>query len=136
MDLHQGTNVIPLQFIAFQKSQCGKDVNIQGSTSQTKLAANVVAQIIAFACGKSDTNPNKSFAGERPSSLIYAKTLNPSTLGALLAHYENKVMFQGFVWNVNSFDQEGVQLGKVLAKTVLSGKMDGALKAFADLLIK
>ncbi len=134
--LHQGTNVIPLQFIAFQKSQCGKDVNIQGSTSQTKLAANVVAQIIAFACGKSDTNPNKSFAGERPSSLIYAKTLNPSTLGALLAHYENKVMFQGFVWNVNSFDQEGVQLGKVLAKTVLSGKMDGALKAFADLLIK
>ena len=134
--LHQGTNVIPLQFIAFQKSQCGKDVNIQGSTSQTKLAANVVAQIIAFACGKSDTNPNKSFAGERPSSLIYAKTLNPSTLGALLAHYENKVMFQGFVWNVNSFDQEGVQLGKVLAKTVLSGKMDGALKAYADLLIK
>lgn len=134
--LHQGTNVIPLQFIAFQKSQCGKDVNIQGSTSQTKLSANVVAQIIAFACGKSDANPNKSFAGERPSSLIYAKTLNPSTLGALLAHYENKVMFQGFVWNVNSFDQEGVQLGKVLAKTVLSGKMDGALKAYADLLIK
>jgi len=45
-------------------------------------------------------------------------------------------MFQGFVWNINSFDQEGVQLGKVLAKTVLSGKMDGALKAFSDLLIK
>jgi glucose-6-phosphate isomerase len=57
-------------------------------------------------------------------------------LGALLAHYENKVMFQGFVWNVNSFDQEGVQLGKKLAKTVLGGQMDGALKAFANLLIK
>ncbi len=134
--LHQGTNVVPLQFIAFQKNQCGKDVTIQGSTSQTKLAANVTAQIIAFACGKEDKNPNKAFSGERPSSLIYAKTLNPSTLGALLAHYENKVMFQGFLWNVNSFDQEGVQLGKVLAKTVLSGKMDGALKAYASLLIK
>ncbi len=134
--LHQGTNVIPLQFIAFQKNQCGKDVKIQGSDSQTKLAANVVAQIVAFACGKDDENPNKFFAGERPSSLIYGKQLTPKTLGALLAHFENKVMFQGFLWNVNSFDQEGVQLGKTLAKTVLSGKMDGALKAFADLLIK
>ena len=74
--------------------------------------------------------------GNRPSSLIYGKQLNPKALGALLAHYENKVMFQGFVWNVNSFDQEGVQLGKKLAKTVLSGDMDGALKAYAKLLIK
>ncbi len=134
--LHQGTNVIPLQFIAFQKNQCGKDVTIQGSTSQKKLSANVVAQIVAFACGKDDENPNKFFEGERPSSLIYGKQLTPESLGALLAHYENKVMFQGFIWNVNSFDQEGVQLGKVLAKTVLSGNMDGALKAFSDLLIK
>ena len=50
--------------------------------------------------------------------------------------YENKVMFQGFLWNVNSFDQEGVQLGKTIAKSVLSGKMEGALKAYAELLIK
>ena len=134
--LHQGTDIIPLQFIAFQENQTGKDVIIENSTSQVKLAANVTAQIIAFACGKSDENPNKAFAGERPSSLIHGKQLTPAALGALLAHYENKVMFQGFVWNVNSFDQEGVQLGKVLAKSVLSGKMDGALKAFADLLIK
>ena len=134
--LHQGTDIIPLQFIAFQENQTGKDVIIEDSTSQVKLAANVTAQIIAFACGKSDENPNKAFAGERPSSLIHGKQLTPAALGALLAHYENKVMFQGFVWNVNSFDQEGVQLGKVLAKSVLSGKMDGALKAFADLLIK
>ena len=68
--------------------------------------------------------------------MIYGKQLTPKALGALLAHYENKVMFQGFIWNVNSFDQEGVQLGKVLAKTVLSGKMEGALKAYANLLIK
>lgn len=134
--LHQGTSIVPLQFIAFQKNQCGKDVTIQGSTSQTKLAANVVAQIVAFACGKDDKNPNKYFAGERPSSLIYGKQVTPESLGALLSHFENKVMFQGFLWNVNSFDQEGVQLGKVLAKTVLSGTMDGALKAYAGLLIK
>lgn len=134
--LHQGTDVTPLQFIAFSENQTGDDVVIENSTSQVKLCANVTAQIVAFACGKTDENPNKAFAGERPSSLIYGQQLNPKSLGALLSHYENKVMFQGFVWNVNSFDQEGVQLGKVLAKTVLSGKMDGALKAFADLLIK
>jgi glucose-6-phosphate isomerase len=134
--LHQGTNIIPLQFIAFQQNQTGKDVTIQGSTSQTKLCANVAAQIVAFACGKDDENPNKFFAGERPSSIIYGKQVTPESLGALLSHYENKVMFQGFMWNVNSFDQEGVQLGKTLAKTVLSGKTEGALKAYAELLIK
>ncbi|MGN0740297.1 MAG: glucose-6-phosphate isomerase [Treponema sp.] len=129
--LHQGTNIIPLQFIAFSKNQTGKDVVIENSTSQKKLCANVVAQIVAFACGKKDENPNKSFAGERPSSLIYGEEVTPKVLGALLAHYENKVMFQGFMWNVNSFDQEGVQLGKKLAKAVLAGQTDGALKAYA-----
>lgn len=133
--LHQGTDIVPLQFIAFKKNQTGDDVVIENSTSQVKLCANVTAQIVAFACGKNDENPNKNFAGGRPSSLIYGDDLNPKSLGALLAHFENKVMFQGFVWNVNSFDQEGVQLGKVLAKTVLSGKMEGALKAYANLLI-
>ena len=134
--LHQGTDIIPLQFIAFRQNQTGEDVVIEDSTSQVKLCANVTAQIVAFACGKTDENPNKAFAGNRPSSLIYGDQLNPKSLGALLAHYENKVMFQGFVWNVNSFDQEGVQLGKKLAKTVLSGQMEGALKAYAGLLIK
>ena len=134
--LHQGTDIIPLQFIAFRQNQTGEDVIIEDSTSQVKLCANVTAQIVAFACGKTDENPNKAFAGNRPSSLIYGDQLNPASLGALLAHYENKVMFQGFVWNVNSFDQEGVQLGKKLAKTVLSGNMEGALKAYAGLLIK
>ena len=134
--LHQGTNIVPLQFIAFSENQTGKDVVIEDSTSQVKLCANVVAQIVAFACGKKDADPNKTFEGNRPSSLIYGKQLTPKTLGVLLAHYENKVMFQGFVWNINSFDQEGVQLGKVLAKSVLSGKMEGALKEFASMLIK
>jgi len=132
--LHQGTSVVPLQFIGFKNSQIGTDVVIQDSTSQQKLCANVAAQIVAFACGKSDENRNKNFEGGRPSSIIIGDQLNPRTLGALLSHFENKVMFQGFVWNVNSFDQEGVQLGKVLAKKVLAHETDGALKVFSDLL--
>ena len=106
------------------------DVVIQDSTSQQKLCANVAAQIVAFACGKEDENRNKNFEGGRPSSIIIGDQVNPKTLGALLAHFENKIMFQGFLWNVNSFDQEGVQLGKVLAKRVLAHETDGALKVF------
>ena len=132
--LHQGTDIIPLQFIGFRENQAGMDVEIQGSTSQQKLCANVAAQIMAFACGKQDENPNKCFAGNRPSSIIIGDQLTPEALGALLSHFENKVMFQGFLWNVNSFDQEGVQLGKVLAKKVLAHETDGALKAYSDLL--
>ena len=132
--LHQGTDIVPLQFIGFRSSQAETDVVIQGSTSQQKLCANVAAQIMAFACGKEDENRNKYFAGNRPSSIIIGDRLTPESLGALLSHFENKVMFQGFVWNLNSFDQEGVQLGKVLAKRVLAHDTDGALKAFSDLL--
>jgi len=132
--LHQGTDITPLQFIGFKNSQIGTDVVIQDSTSQQKLCANVAAQIVAFACGKSDANLNKDFKGGRPSSIIIGDQLNPEALGALLAHYENKIMFQGFVWNLNSFDQEGVQLGKVLAKKVLAHETEGALKEYSDLL--
>ena len=132
--LHQGTDIIPLQFIGFVNNQTETDVTIQGSTSQQKLCANVAAQIMAFACGKTDENRNKHFAGNRPSSIIIGDRLTPEALGALLSHFENKVMFQGFLWNLNSFDQEGVQLGKVLAKRVLAHETDGALKEFSDLL--
>jgi len=132
--LHQGTDIIPMQFIGFRNSQLKNDVNIQDSTSQQKLCANVAAQIVAFACGKKDENLNKNFKGGRPSSIIIGEELNPQSLGALLAHFENKVMFQGFVWNLNSFDQEGVQLGKVLAKKVLAHETDGALAVYSDLL--
>lgn len=132
--LHQGTDIIPLQFVGFKNSQMGVDVDIQGSTSQQKLCANVAAQIVAFACGKDDENRNKRFEGGRPSSIIIGEKLTPEALGALLAHFENKVMFQGFAWNLNSFDQEGVQLGKVLAKRVLAHETDGALKVYSDLL--
>ena len=132
--LHQGTDIVPLQFVGYRNNQMDTDVEIQGSTSQQKLCANVAAQIIAFACGKEDDNRTKNFEGGRPSSIIIGDQVNPGSLGALLAHFENKVMFQGFLWNVNSFDQEGVQLGKVLAKRVLAHETDGALKVFSDLL--
>jgi len=132
--LHQGKDIVPLQFIGYKENQSGVDVDIQGSTSQKKLGANVVAQIVAFACGKDDENPNKNFDGGRPSSIIVGAQLTPASLGALLAHFENKIMFQGFLWNLNSFDQEGVQLGKVLAKRVLAHETDGALAEYADML--
>ncbi len=132
--LHQGTDIVPLQFVGFRNNQMDSDVVIQGSTSQQKLCANVAAQIVAFACGKQDEDSNKCFAGNRPSSIIIGNKLTPKALGALLAHFENKVMFQGFAWNLNSFDQEGVQLGKVLAKRVLARETDGALKVYSDLL--
>ncbi len=132
--LHQGTDIIPLQFVGFSESRFGEDIIIDGSTSQEKLNANLAAQIVAFARGKSDENPNKQFPGERPSSLLYGKKLTPEALGALLAHFENKVMLQGFCWNVNSFDQEGVQLGKILTKQVLSGSSDAVLEAYFSLL--
>ena len=132
--LHQGTDIVPLQFVGFKDSQLATDVVIEGSTSQKKLCANVAAQIVAFACGKDDENNNKKFEGGRPSSIIIGDQLTPESLGSLLAHFENKIMFQGFIWNVNSFDQEGVQLGKVLAKRVLAHETEGALKVFSDLL--
>ena len=132
--LHQGTDIVPLQFIGFKNNQCGMDMDIQDSTSQQKLSANVVAQIVAFACGKEDADRNKYFEGGRPSSIIVGDQLTPAALGALLSHFENKIMYQGFTWNVNSFDQEGVQLGKVLAKKVLAHDTDGALKAYSELL--
>jgi glucose-6-phosphate isomerase len=137
--LHQGTDIVPLQFIGFTESQLGDDVEIDGSTSQAKLCANLAAQITAFALGQpaAGDNKNKDFPGGRPSSLIYGESLTPKALGALLAHYENKVMFQGFIWNVNSFDQEGVQLGKILTKKVLAGKKgsgDPVLDAYSKIL--
>jgi glucose-6-phosphate isomerase len=133
--LHQGTDIIPLQFIGFRESQLGFDLSIDGSTSQKKLNANLAAQIAAFALGRQDGNPNKTFHGNRPSSIIYGEKLTPAALGALLAHFENKVMFQGLLWNINSFDQEGVQLGKILTKQILSGSVpDPILSAYMKLL--
>lgn len=132
--LHQGTTVVPLQFIGFLESQQQQDTEFDGSTSHVKLNANLAAQIVAFAMGHTNSNPNKHFPGGRPSTLIVGRQLTPEALGALLAHYENKVMFQGLAWNLNSFDQEGVQLGKVLTREVLTGSPGAELAAYAALL--
>jgi glucose-6-phosphate isomerase len=117
--IHQGTSTIPLEFIGFKENQYKQDLNVKGTTSQEKLLANLLAQSIALAIGQKSNNPNKQFLGNRPNRVLLAKCLDPYTMGALLSYYENKVAFQGFIWNINSFDQEGVQLGKVLANKII-----------------
>lgn len=117
--IHQGTTPVPIEFIGFAHSQYGEDLEFEATTSQQKLLSNLFAQSIGLATGKPSDNPNKMFPGNRPNSLLLAKTCDPYTMGALLAYYEAKVAFQGFIWNVNSFDQEGVQLGKVLANQII-----------------
>jgi glucose-6-phosphate isomerase len=117
--LHQGTTIVPAEFIGFRQGQYGADLEIKGSTSQEKLVANLLAQTLALAKGQPDENPNRAFTGNRPSSLLLADRLTPRTMGELLAIYEHKIAFQGFIWNINSFDQEGVQLGKRLAHDLL-----------------
>ncbi len=113
--IHQSNIIIPIEFIGFRQSHLGIDLRLNGTTSQEKLLANLLAQSTALATGKDDDNPNKVFPGNRPSSILMADKLTAFSMGALLAYYENKVAFQGFIWNINSFDQEGVQFGKRLA---------------------
>ncbi len=117
--LHQGTAIVPAEFIGFRQSQYEIDLEIKGTTSQQKLVANLLAQALALATGQKNENPNRFFAGNRPSSILLADKLDPFTMGGLLALYEAKIVLQGFIWNINSFDQEGVQLGKVLANRLL-----------------
>jgi glucose-6-phosphate isomerase len=118
--LHQGTEDVAVEFIGFRKSQRSRDLIIQKSSSQQKLVANLLAQSMALAIGKEDTNPNMRFSGNRVNSILLAEKLTPKAMGALLALYEAKIVFQGFCWNINSFDQEGVQLGKKLASELLA----------------
>lgn len=118
--IHQGTDVIPLEFVGFKESQYNDDLLYKGTYSQEKLLANLFAQSIALAAGQKDDNPNKNFSGNRPSHILLGRKLTPSLLGTLLAYFEHKVAFEGFIWGINSFDQEGVQLGKVLANKIIA----------------
>ncbi len=118
--LHQGTEIVPCDFIGFRQSQYGRDTLTLNTNSQQKLVANMLAQAVALAVGQRSDNPNKYFPGNRPSSMLLAEQLTPETMGALLALYEAKIVFQGFTWSVNSFDQEGVQLGKKIANHFLA----------------
>lgn len=117
--IHQGTTIVPLEFLGFKESQYREDLLYKGTTSQEKLLANLFAQSIALAVGEKSENPNKFFPGRRPNRILLAQRLDPFTMGAILAYYEHKVAFQGFIWNINSFDQEGVQLGKILAMKII-----------------
>lgn len=123
--IHQGTHLIPCDFIG-----CCKTHNPIGDLHD-KLMANLFAQTEALAFGKSAEEcrkegvpeklvPFKTFEGNRPTNTLLCDQLTPETLGSLVALYEHKVFTQGVIWNVYSFDQWGVQLGKVLAKGVLS----------------
>jgi glucose-6-phosphate isomerase len=122
--IHQGTRLIPCDFIGFLRSH-----NPLGD-HHDKLTANLLAQTEALAFGKTGGEvraegatealaPHKTFEGNRPTNTLVAESLTPRTLGALTALYEHKVFVQGVIWNVYSFDQWGVQLGKVLATRVL-----------------
>jgi glucose-6-phosphate isomerase len=110
--LHQGTRIIPCDFIGF-----AKPLNNIGE-HHTKLTANLLAQSQALAFGKTAESgqPYKEFSGNRPSNTLLLPQLTPHTLGQLIALYEHKIFVQGIIWNINSFDQYGVELGKILAK--------------------
>lgn len=134
--LHQGSMEVPVEFIGFKHSQQKHDVQYNGSSSQQKLNANLAAQITAFAEGHPNADINKHFPGSRATSLLYGVRLTPENLGALFAHFENKVMFLGFLWNINSYDQEGVRLSKDLAKSALDMKAadNPVLKSYYSIL--
>ena len=117
--IHQGTNEVPVEFIGFRETQLDADIEFKGTTSQEKLLSNLFAQSIGLATGQANENPNKVFPGNRPNSLLCLKKCDPFAVGFLLSMYEHKVAYQGFIWNINSFDQEGVQLGKVLANEII-----------------
>ncbi|MCB1782456.1 MAG: glucose-6-phosphate isomerase [Alphaproteobacteria bacterium] len=116
--IHQGTTVIPVEFIAaLQPQQPMGD-------HHKKLMSNCIGQSKALMDGLRPGNTHKEFTGSRPSVTILLDVLDPYHLGMLMALYEQKVFVQGIIWNINSFDQWGVQLGKVLADKVMA-KLDG-----------
>lgn len=111
--LHQGTTIVPCEFIAVGQSE----YDFEGH--QSKLLSNVIGQSKALMDGQADPDPQKRFEGNRPSTTLALKRLDPFTLGALIALYEHKIFTQGVIWNLNSFDQWGVELGKTIAGQVL-----------------
>jgi glucose-6-phosphate isomerase len=122
--IHQGTRLIPCDFIAFSKP-----LNPLGR-HHDMLIANVCAQTEALAFGKTSEQvkaegtpeglvPHRVFEGNRPSNTILAEQLTPEALGKLVALYEHSVFTQGVIWNIDSFDQWGVELGKALAQHII-----------------
>jgi glucose-6-phosphate isomerase len=119
--LHQGPQVIPVEFIGVVAST-GSDDN-----AHLQLNANLFAQAQALAAGKLDAQGHKNFAGNRPSTVLMLDELSPRQLGALIAMYEHSCAVQGWLMGINSFDQWGVELGKVLAHDVAAELETGTL---------
>lgn len=132
--LHQGADVVPVEFVAVKTPKH----KLPGH--HELLLANVLAQAQALMQGKADTGGHKNFPGNRPSTFLLLDELNPASLGALIALQEHRVFVSGSVWGINSFDQWGVELGKVLAKDVQarlgSGDTAGLDGSTAGLLAK
>ncbi|MCJ1307001.1 glucose-6-phosphate isomerase [Agyrium rufum] len=124
--LHQGTKLIPTDFILAAESHNP----VENNKHQKMLASNYFAQAEALMVGKTEDEvkaegapanlvPHKTFLGNRPTTSILAQKITPATLGALIVYYEHLTFTEGAVWNINSFDQWGVELGKSLAKKIL-----------------
>ncbi|OIN90390.1 MAG: glucose-6-phosphate isomerase [Comamonadaceae bacterium CG1_02_60_18] len=132
--LHQGTDVVPVEFVAV------KTPRHQLGEHHDQLLANALAQAQALMLGKADQGGHKHFTGNRPSTFLLLDDLSPTTLGALIALQEHRVFVSGSVWGINSFDQWGVELGKVLAKDVVqrlaSGDVTGLDASTAGLLAR
>jgi glucose-6-phosphate isomerase len=125
--LHQGTTLVPIDFIGFVHAQPDHELE----RHQDLLVANLLAQSEALAFGKAASAvaaegvpaaqvPHRTFSGNRPSSVLFADRLTPHALGALIAAYEHKVLTLGVLWGIDSFDQWGVELGKVLAGRIMT----------------
>jgi len=113
--LHQGPEIIPVDFIVVKEAMSSLP---EAKEHHNALLANCLAQAQALAHGKESSNPNLSYAGKRPSNLIALPKLDAYHLGALLALYEHRTFCLGALWNLNPFDQPGVELGKVLARPI------------------
>ena len=130
--LHQGTDVVPVEFVAVRKPRHALPGHHE------LLLANVLAQAQALMVGQRDTGGHKNFPGNRPSTFLLLDELTPTTLGALIALQEHRVFVSGSLWGINSFDQWGVELGKVLAKDLQArlqtGDVNGLDSSTAGLL--
>ena len=120
---HQGPEIIPIDFIAVRKPMSDRP---EAVAHHRILLSNCLAQAQALAHGKTADNPNDVYPGNRPSNLLLLPELNAFYLGALLALYENRAATLGALWNINSFDQPGVEYGKVLAKPIEKALISGS----------